>query len=472
MMKAQINASARKERFPPDVPAVVKSSSHFYKPYTLKNFRHLPQIRRLPEDRKFAIEVVGNVLPFKTNKYVVEKLIHWDEVPNDPIFILNFPQKEMLLPHHFDAMAALVRGGASQEEIREAANGIRGQLNPHPAGQMEHNVPTLHGKKLIGLQHKYKQTVLFFPRKGQTCHAYCSFCFRWPQFTGMDDLRFAARQVGLLVQYLREHPEVSDVLFTGGDPMVMSTRNLAAYIRPLLDPKLPNVRNIRIGTKALAYWPYRFTSDRDAKELLDLFRDVRRAGKHLAVMAHFNHPRELSTNEVKEAIERIRETGAQIRTQSPLLRHINDASEIWSEMWREQVRSGCIPYYMFVVRDTGARHYFEVPLKRAWEILRGAYQEVSGLGRTVRGPSMSANPGKVQILGVSEVRGEKIFVLRMLQGRNPDWVMRPFFAEYNEDATWLDELKPAFGEEKFFFEEELEQMYHENLNPASAFNLE
>lgn len=70
---------------------------------------------------------------------------------------------------------------------------------------------------------------------------------------------------------------------------------------------------------------------------------------------------------------------------------------------------------------------------------------------------MSAGPGKVEIQGVTEIQGEKVFVLRFIQGRNPDWVQRPFFARYDETATWLDQLKPAFGEESFFFEQEYEQ---------------
>jgi len=103
-------------------------------------------------------------------------------------------------------------------------------------------------------------------------------------------------------------------------------------------------------------------------------------------------------------------------------------------------------------RDTGAQHYFEVPLVKALEIFKEAYQRVSGLSRTVRGPSMSATQGKVQILGVSEINGEKVFVLQFLQARNPQGVMQPFFAKYDSKATWLDDLKPAFGP-KFFFEE-------------------
>ena len=112
---------------------------------------------------------------------------------------------------------------------------------------------------------------------------------------------------------------------------------------------------------------------------------------------------------------------------------------------------------MFVVRDTGAQHYFGIPLVRAHEIFKDAVKNVSGLARTVRGPSMSATPGKVQIDGVSEVNGKKVMVLRMLQGRNPEWVNKPFFAEYDDGAIWLDDLKPAF-EPKFFFEDELTKM--------------
>jgi L-lysine 2,3-aminomutase len=171
-------------------------------------------------------------------------------------------------------------------------------------------------------------------------------------------------------------------------------------------------------------------------------------------MAHFTHPRELDTPVVREAIERIRSTGAVVRTQAPLVRHVNDSATAWAEMWREQVRLGCVPYYMFVERDTGPKGYFEVPLAAAHDIFRRAFRQVSGLARTVRGPSMSATPGKVVVLGTQEVHGEKVFVLSFLRGRNREWVGRPFFARFDPAATWLDDLRPAFGERRFFFEDE------------------
>jgi len=429
------------------------------KTYTLANFRTIPQIQQMSEEAQFVMEVVGNVLPFKTNNYVVEQLIDWNNIPNDPMYVLTFPQKGMLIPEHYDKMASTLKSGADKKEIGRVANDIRLQLNPHPAGQMELNVPQLKdGTKLYGMQHKYDETCLFFPSQSQTCHAYCTFCFRWPQFVGMDEMKFAMREGEQLVQYLKEHPEISDVLFTGGDPMIMKASMFSVYTDALLDAKLPNLKTIRIGTKAISYWPYKFLTGSDADETLKNFEKIVKSGTHLAIMAHFNHLTELSTDPIKEAIKRVRKTGAEIRTQSPLLAHINDDANMWAEMWQKQVSLGCIPYYMFVVRDTGAQHYFGVPLVKAEKIFRDAFRQVSGLARTVRGPSMSATPGKVHVLGVSEINGEKVIVLQLLQGRESEWVGVPFFAKYDENAIWLDDLKPAFGE-KFFFEDDLKAKY-------------
>jgi KamA family protein len=428
-----------------------------YKAYNLRNFENIPQMRYLTEADKKAINIVGSVLPFKVNNYVVNELINWDDYENDPIYKLTFPQREMLDQENFHLVADLIKKG-NQQELKKEINAIRLQLNPHPAGQLNNNVPEIDGVKLTGIQHKYRETLLFFPSQGQTCHAYCTFCFRWPQFIGIEELKFASKEVELLIEYLKRNTYITDVLFTGGDPMIMKTKVLESYILPLLESDLSHLRTIRIGTKALSYWPYRFLSDKDADEMLDLFCKIKDSGKHLAFMAHFNHPNELNTQAVQLAIERILETGAQIRTQSPILRHINDNALDWAEMWRKQVDLGCIPYYMFQARDTGAQSYFGVPLVKSWEIFSEAYRNVSGICRTVRGPSMSADPGKIQISGITEVNNEKVIALIFLQGRNPEWVKRPFFAEYDEEAIWIDELKPAFGEENFFFENEFDSL--------------
>jgi L-lysine 2,3-aminomutase len=391
------------------------------------------------------------VFPFRVNNYVVDELIDWQKIPDDPIFRLTFPQLGMLEETDREGIERLFAINAPQSDIRRAAERIQVRLNPHPAGQLQLNVPVEDGKVYYGMQHKYRETVLYFPSHGQNCHAYCSYCFRWAQFAGIDGLKFMNKRPQDLAEYLDHHPEVTDVLYTGGDPLTMSTRLIRRYVAPLLDRKREGLSTIRFGSKALAYWPYRFLTDRDADDLLRLFEQIVAGGLHLAVMAHFSHPRELETPAVQAAIKRILATGAQIRCQAPLVRHVNDKPEIWSDMWRKQVTLGAVPYYMFVPRDTGPQHYFEVPLVDAFRIFSKAYRRVSGLCRTVRGPSMSATPGKVLIDGITDIGGERVFALKFIQGREPEWVNRIFFARYDETATWLDDLQPAFGEKQFFF---------------------
>jgi KamA family protein len=439
-------------------------ASQRFRVFTQRDLSKIGPLSKLPESRRFEMQVVSSILPFRVNEYVIEELIDWRDVPHDPIFQLCFPQRGMLSKVHFDRMAAAIRLGRDGQAVKAVANEIRAQLNPHPADQMQLNVPLNEaGEPLTGMQHKYRQTLLFFPSQGQTCHSYCTFCFRWAQFIGDKDLRMAASEAKGLHDYLRRHQEVTDLLVTGGDPMVMKTKYLKSYLEPLLEKEFSHVQTIRIGTKALTFWPQRFVSDEDADDLVELLHKLVCCGKHVAIMAHYNHWRELSTPIAQVAIQRLRATGAEIRSQGPLLANINDDPGVWARLWQDQVRYGIVPYYMFVERDTGARRYFEVPLAKAWAIYRDSIQRVSGLGRTARGPSMSAGPGKVEIQGVAKIAGKQVFVLRFIQARNPAWVQQPFFAAYDEHATWLDQLKPAFGDRQFFYEEEYRSMLHERV---------
>jgi KamA family protein len=424
-----------------------------FKPYTRHTISQAPQWAKLTAEQRESVAVVSRVLPFRVNSYVMNELIDWDNIPDAPIYRLTFPHRDMLQPDEYEALRDLVMFDKDEQKIEQMARRIRMRMNPHPAGQMTHNVPYLDGRPLSGLQHKYRETVLFFPKAGQSCHAYCTFCFRWPQFVGMDELKFDAQDASDLVEYLKRHKDVTDILITGGDPLVMNTRALAGYIEPLLVPELSHIQNIRIGTKSVAYWPQRFVTDKDADDVLRLFEKVVASGKNLAIMGHYNHPAELRTSIAQQAVRRIISTGATVRMQAPLIRHINENPADWAELWTTGVRLGAIPYYMFVERDTGPSHYFELPLAKAYEVFQEAYKQVSGLARTVRGPSMSAHPGKVVVDGIVTLAGEKVFALQFLQARNADWVRKPFYAKFDSKATWFDQLVPAFGEEKFFFQE-------------------
>jgi hypothetical protein len=151
-----------------------------------------------------------------------------------------------------------------------------------------------------------------------------------------------------------------------------------------------------------------------------------------------------------------------------MLRHINDDANIWRRNWTDQVAMGIIPYYMFMERDTGANHYFRISLSRALTIYQEASASVSGIGRTARGPVMSAGPGKVHVLGKIEIEGRDHFVLSFLQARSKGWLHKPFLADFSETASWLSDLTPPMGQNKFFFEEAYDNFLSDKTNDRAA----
>ena len=456
------------QRIEQRIRPVIPAAGRRFHAYTAKHLDGLAARAGLGPAERLAVRAVAAVLPFRVNEYVIENLIDWDAAPADPIYRLVFPQPDMLPAADVGRIADLLAAGAPDAEVLTAAHEVRLRLNPHPAGQLALNVPEIADEPLPGVQHKYPETVLIFPKQGQTCHAYCSYCFRWAQFVDEPDLKMATDDMTRVTGYLRSHPEVTSVLITGGDPMIMGAAVLRRYVEPLLDPGLAHIESIRIGSKSLAYWPQRFVTDPDADDTLRLFADVRAAGKSLALMAHFSHPRELEPDVLSRAVRRITAAGAVIRTQAPLIASINDTPRAWTDMWRAQLRLGMVPYYMFVERDTGPQGYFAVPLARGYEIFREAYSSVSGLCRTVRGPSMSATPGKVCVDGIAEIAGQRVFALHMIQARDPSLVGRPFYAQYDPAAIWLSDLVPAFAP-RFPFEpdpDELRGLWAAALAPA------
>ncbi len=414
--------------------------------YNVKNFRQIEYMKMLPEDVKQEIEIVSRVLPFKANNYVVDYLIDWANYETDPCYILTFPNRHMLPEKNYKEVKHAVVSGKSEAEITRLANRIRMSLNPHPA-QQQSNIPRLDGEPLPGVQHKYEDIVLFFPTQGQTCHANCTFCFRWPQFVKDLDLQFSMKEIDQVAEYIKQHESVHEILFTGGDPMIMSPKTIRKYIDTLFAADLPNLKTIRFGTKSLTWWPFVFLPqyNEEGQEMLDVFKHIVDSGYHLSIMAHFNHYQEMSNEAVAEAVRNIKDTGAEIRTQSPLLRHINSSSDIWAKMWDQQVNMGMVPYYMFIERETGPFEYFQVPLAEAYQIYTDAIRETSSLAKTVTAPSMSAAMGKAQVMGIIEnpLNGEKYFRIQYIRHRDKSKSYKPFLMHYDDKATWIDQLKPV-----------------------------
>jgi L-lysine 2,3-aminomutase len=251
------------------VPAVPAAGRRF-RAYTVKHLDALVARAGLDAGERQAIRAVATVLPFRTNAYVVENLIDWDAAPDDPIYRLVFPQADMLPAADVQRITSLLARDAPAAEVTAAAHEVRTRLNPHPAGQLALNIPDLGDEPLPGVQHKYPETVLIFPKQAQTCHAYCTYCFRWAQFVDEPDLKIATADTDRIVEYLRRHREVTSVLITGGDPMIMGAEVLRRYIEPLLGSGLDHIESVRIGSKSLAYWPQRLVTDPDADGTLRL----------------------------------------------------------------------------------------------------------------------------------------------------------------------------------------------------------
>jgi L-lysine 2,3-aminomutase len=263
----------------------------------------------------------------------------------------------------------------------------------------------------------------------------------WPA-AGPDPV-LAAADMPRLAGYLTAHPEVCIVELAGADLLTMDTPALRRYIEPLL--AVEHLVSVRLRTAVLARWPHRFLAGPDADRLLRLFEQVCAGGKTLTLTTDWSHPRELEPGPAREAVRRIHGTGAVIHADGALAGTVNDASAVWAQMWRNQVRLGIIPCTVLLMPVTGPARHFTVTLARALQIFARAYASVSGLARTVRGPAMRDAHGLVCIDGIAVAGGQKVFVLRYLQARDLKLASTPFFAIFSADASRLTDLQFAQG---------------------------
>ncbi|SEL68313.1 L-lysine 2,3-aminomutase [Aquimarina amphilecti] len=414
-----------------------------FKSYNNKSFKQTEYYTRLPKDEKEIFDVLSSVFHFKVNNYVLAHLINWEAIPEDPIYKLVFPRKEMLSAFDYEKLKQLFKIGLDEKTRIGFVQSVKKKMHPE-VKHAETGFPKIDGEIITGGYRNFPTILNLFPDPMvKTCHAYCSYCFRWVAFDNTEaQKKTAYRDPYDPIPYLKDNPEITDVLFTGADPLVLKASAIKKYIDPVLE--IESVQVIRINSKALAWWPYRFTTDKDAAALLELFRYIQSKGKHLNFCAHFTHAKELENEVVKEAIQKIRETGAVIRCQGPLVKGINDTSEDLIALWKEQIANGLIPYYLFVEADHNPESCFRVPLAKALRVFQEAQKKTSGLARTVRGPVFMNDLNRVLLDGVTELNGEKYFVLKSLQSppeTNGEGKIKLIpFDEHTKDAGDLFEL--------------------------------
>ena len=359
--------------------------------------RRVKYVRRLDQVPQLSAEMQAQLLPvskkyvFRANDYYLG-LIDWDD-PEDPI-------KQLIIPR--------------EEELNNW-----GELDASNEG----SVTVGHG-----VQHKYTDTVLLLCN--EVCGAYCRYCFRKRLF--MDDNDEVTNDISEGLRYIADHPEVTNVLLTGGDPLLMSTRRLTEIFDAL--HQIEHVKIIRIGSKMPAFDPWRVTRD---AELQAVFRKYSTPARRIYLMAHFDHPREL-TEEAIAGIDVCIRNGVVCVNQCPMIKGINDDPYVLAEMYSTLSYVGCPPYYLFQGRPTAGNEPYEVPIVRGWQVFQQALRYGSGLARRARF-CMSHESGKVEILGVDD---ERIY-LRYHQAKDLDDLGRFFVRRRDDEAYWLDQLQPA-----------------------------
>lgn len=355
----------------------------------VKYVKKLSQLEQLTAEQRDRLGPVADRYVFRANDYYLG-LIDWDD-PQDPIRQLIIPREEELLEWgELDA---------SNEQAVTVAQGV---------------------------QHKYTDTVLLLCN--EVCGAYCRYCFRKRLF--MDENDEATNDVSEGLRYIAAHPEVTNVLLTGGDPLLMSTRRLVEIFEALR--AIPHVQVIRLGSKMPAFDPYRVLND---AELQAAFRTYSTPTQRIYLMAHFDHPREL-TEEAIRGIDTCIRNGIICVNQCPLIKGINDDPDVLAELYSKLSYIGCPPYYLFQGRPTAGNEPYEVPMVQGWSIFQKALTRGSGLARRAR-YCMSHESGKIEIVGVSN---EHMY-LRYHQAKSQSDLGRFFVCRRNDQAFWMDQLE-------------------------------
>lgn len=360
-------------------------------PYTPKVdcFRKPSQIPEIPAATARTLDAVAERFAFRANDYFLS-LIDWND-PADPIRRLIIPDE------------AELNDWGELDASDEAANTV-----------------------VRGLQHKYRDTALVLI--ADTCAAYCRYCFRKRLF--MRHNRETSGDLGPAFEYVVLHPEITDVLLTGGDPLVLSTERLAPIIRRFAG--IPHVRTVRIGSKVPSFNPYRLLFD---EALKDLVTQVTAGGTAVYLVAHFDHPREF-TDLACNGIRAMQQAGAHVVNQCPIVRGVNDSAEVLAELFEAATELGMPQYYVFQGRPTAGNESYAVPLVRGWQLFDAARGRCSGLSRGARFV-MSHATGKIEVLMVDD----RHIYLRYHRARDAADESRIMVARRDDQACWFDELE-------------------------------
>jgi L-lysine 2,3-aminomutase len=418
-----------------------------YISYNNHSFKKTKYYNRLSKAQQDDFDLLSNIFYFKTNNYVLDNLIDWDNLEEDPMFRLNFLHKNILSEADYQHLLGLYKAGASIDALQPFIELVRKKTTPQIPYD-EKCFPTSGGERIKGLYRSFNNVISLFPDPMlKTCHAYCSYCFRWIAFNNTEVQSYTSyKDPQTPVEYLKANPEINETLFTGADPLTLTAAKIQEYVDPLLE--IDSVKTIRFNTKALTWWPFRFTTDKDAENILDLFRHIVASGRKLTFCAHLTHVKELQNDYVIEAVKNIQATGAQIICQGPVVEGINDTIEDWVNLWSQEVALGLQPYYMFVELNHNAEASFRIPLAKAVHIFQEAEKRVKGLEQPFNGPVFMNDVHCVSIDEVTNDNDEKQFALKCLASPYAESEGQVKHIPYDKDTRSAGNLVEMFMPEE------------------------
>ena len=365
-----------------------------YKP---KYITDIDQLLQINDQERKKLKNVTDKYVFRTNNYYLS-LIKWND-PHDPLKRIVIPDTKEL--------EKWGRLDASDEE----------QYTIVP-----------------GLEHKYEYTAVLIVNN--VCGSYCRFCFRKRLF--MNEKDNVIQNISEGIKYLREHNEVNNVLITGGDPLIMSTKKLENIIRQVREIKHINI--IRIGTKIPIFNPYRIVND---PSLLEMLQKYSTDHKKIYIMAHYNHPNELTEISIK-SMNLLRNAQMIMVNQTPMIRGVNDDPAVLGELFNKLSYIGIPPYYVFICRPTAGNKPYSVPIEEAFDIFEKARMRCSGLAKRAR-LVMSHSTGKIEIVGKTNTH----IYFRYHRAANPQEKARFMIFRRNKNAYWFDDYDEIIRDYSF-----------------------